>query len=135
MGSTTRDETVKPRPSRKDYKQTLLPTKFSPRFWSDCDARLSVVRCILSRYKTVREACGGEESVQRDILAQRIAFFSIYIETTEIALSKGEPVDFGSYVQCVNTLIGLIRIVGLDKRIKTATDLQSYIHEKERRAA
>ena len=119
------------KPTRRDNKETLLPAKFSPRFWTDCDSRLAVVRNIRSRYHLLREACGGDESPQRDLLVQRIAFLAILIETSEVTAAEGGYIDTGVYVQSLNAFTGLLKTVGLDRRIKNVSDLKSYLEERE----
>ena len=79
----------------------------------------------------LREAVGGHESPQRDLLAQRIAFLAILIETFEVNAAEGQPFNVGSYVQAVNGFTGLIKTVGLEKRIKNVKDLQTYLEERE----
>jgi hypothetical protein len=134
MGQTAtapaRRATVKP--SKRENKEAFLPTKFLPRFWKDCDARLSVIQNIRGRHHLLSEACGGNESPQRELLAQRIAFLAILIETWEINAAEGESFDVGRYTQAVNAFLGLIKTVGLDKRIKSAKDLRTYLEEKDR---
>jgi len=129
MGGLSGDRTTKP--SKRENKQAALPVKFSPRFWTDCDSRLAIVRNIRSRYHLLREACGGNESPQRDLLVQRIAFLAILIETSEVIAAEGGQVDMGVYVQSVNAFTGLIKTVGLEKRIKNVTDLKTYLDERE----
>lgn len=132
MGSTATAKKQTVKPSRKNNKEASLPVKFSPRFWKDCDARLAVIQNIRSRQHLICEACGGNESPQRNLLSQRIAFLAILIETWEIAAAEGEPFDVGRYTQSVNAFLGLIKAVGLEKRIKSTKDLKAYLDERER---
>src|SRR5688572_14718116 len=122
------------KPSRKDNKQVSLPLKFTARLLDDCDARLAVIKNIRSRYHILSEACGGNESPQRDLLAKRIAFLAILIESAEVTAAEEGYIDQGVYVQSVNALTGLLKTVGLDKRIKSAKDLSAYLAEKERKS-
>lgn len=125
-------KTLKPR--RRENKDASLPAKFSPRFWDHCDSRLAVVRNIRSRYNLLRDACGGHESPQRDLLVQRIAFLAILIETSEVIAAEGGHIDVGIYVQSLNAFTGLIKTVGLEKRVKNVTDLKAYLDSRERKA-
>lgn len=116
---------------RQDAAQGLTLTKqFKPRFWEDADSRVSVVRQIRRRYELLKSHCGGEESIQRDLLCQRATFLSVHIETLEVEAAEGSGLDVGSYVQSLNCLNGLLKTLGLDKRVKNVTDLKTYLEEK-----
>lgn len=118
------------KPSRKGNKLPSLSSRFSPRFWENSDARISVVKTIRRRYQLLKEHCGGEESYQRDLLCQRVAFISIILETQEVQAAEGGDIDLGSYIQATNGLTGLLKTLGLDKRIKSVRDLSSYLKER-----
>jgi hypothetical protein len=123
------------KPARRDNKQAAIPATFTPRFWNDCDSRLAVIRNIRSRYHVLREAVGGDISPQRDLLAQRIAFLAILIESAEVRAAEGGELDHGVYVQSVNALTGLLKAVGLERRVKQAGSLSKYLEQREQEAA
>src|SRR6185503_5636438 len=101
-----------------------IPKRFTPRFWDDSDGRCAVVKTILRRYERIKEDAGGGESYQRDLLCQRVAFISIILETQEVkAAEGGEGFDLGVYTQATNALTGLLKTLGLDKRMKNVSDL------------
>jgi hypothetical protein len=106
--------------------------KFKPRFWQDSDSRIAVVKTIRRRYELLKEHAGGHESYQRDILCQRAAFLSIILETHEVRAAEGGDLDIGAYVQACNGLSGLLIRLGLEKRIRNANDLRTYLEGKER---
>lgn len=122
-------DTIK-RKTKQGHKDIALPKKFVPRFWADSDSRISIVKAIKRRVQLLREHAGGGESVQRDLLCQRIAFLSILIESQEVAAVSGGAFDSGSFVQSVNALLGLLKTVGLDKRIRNVGDLKTYLDER-----
>ena len=114
-----------------DERQLIaLPNRFVPRFWEQSDMRIAVVRSIKGRYEQIKRDAGGSESVQRDLLCQRVAFFSVILETFEVRAAEGAGIDLGVYTQATNALIGLLKTLGLDKRIKSVNDLQSYLKSK-----
>lgn len=117
--------------SRRERRHVLIPMKFRPRFWSDSDARISVVKTIKRRYELLREHAGGNESCQRDMLCHRAAFLSIILETKEVEAAEGGGLDIGSYIQAVNGLSGLLIRLGLSKHVKNVTDLQTYLEGKD----
>lgn len=117
----------------KRRRRALIPCEFRPRFWADSDARLAVVRCIKRRYELLKDHAGGDESFQRDLLCQRLAFISIILETQEVRAAEGGNLDLGAYVQAVNALQGLLKTLGLERRVKQAGDLHAYVSQKEKK--
>lgn len=116
-------------------KVAVMPRTFCPRFWESSDARIAVVKIIKKRYERLKADAGGDESYQRDLLIQRAAFMSILIETQEVEAAESRDFDLGVYTQATNTLMGLLKTLGLEKRIKSVGDLQSYLAEKKEQAA
>lgn len=114
----------------RNRKPVAFSKKFKPRFWEDSDSRCAVVRTLRKRYALVRAHCGGEESVQRDMLCQRVVFLSAILETQEVLAAEGKGLELGSYIQAVNGLTGLLKTLGLDKRVKNVTDLRAYLNQK-----
>lgn len=111
--------------------EIAMPGRFNPRFWEDSDSRIGVVKLIRRRVELLKAHAGGNESAQRDLLCQRCAFVSLILETKEVEAAEGKGLDLGSYVQGVNCLQGLLRTLGLDKRVKSAGGLQEYLKDKE----
>ncbi len=118
--------------SRRQQKRLSLALhkQFKPYFWQDADSRIAVVRIIRNRVERMKSDAGGSESYQREILCQRAVFISILLETAETRAAEGEPFDMGAYVQGVNALMGLLKALGLEKRVKSAGGLKEYLDSK-----
>lgn len=125
-------ETLRKQARRSQKRQSVsIKGSFKPRFWEDSDSRISVVKLIRRRYELLKSHAGGNESAQRDLLCQRCAFVSVILETKEVEAAEGNDLDLGSYVQGINCLVGLLRALGLEKRIKNVTDLKTYLEGKK----
>ncbi|MHC1769015.1 MAG: hypothetical protein AB9869_32815 [Verrucomicrobiia bacterium] len=107
-----------------------LRKRFVPRFWEDADQSLPVVKVIKQRYSELREATGAD-SMQRDLLCQRASFLTLRLEAMEVDAIQGGPFDSGVYVQALNSLLGLLKVLGLDRTVKSVTDLRTYLKEHE----
>jgi hypothetical protein len=107
-----------------------LPGRFVPRFWDEADGRQMMVKEIKRRYEQLREDVGAA-SYQKDLLAQRAIFISVQLETMEANAVEGKAFDAGRYTQMVNTLLGLLKALGLERYIKHAADLRTYLKERE----
>jgi len=117
---------------KKPDKEIELPTKFVPQFWNNSDGRISVVRIIRQRYEELKADCGAN-SVQKDILCQRATFVCIQLETMEVEATKTGKFSSGKYTQMLNTLMGLLRTLGLERQAKQVECLESYVIEKKKK--
>jgi hypothetical protein len=113
------------RPARSSNGGTL-PVRFVPKFWTDADRRVALVREIESRVERMK-ADANADSYQKEVLAERAVFIVSLLETAERDAIEGvKALDTGSYVQSVNALIGLLRALGLERRVK-ALGLAEYV--------
>jgi hypothetical protein len=104
-----------------------LPITFRPKFWEGADRRAAVVREVERRVELFKGDCGGGDSVQRRTLCERAAFITILLETAEVlAIDEKKPFDSGAYTQQTNTLLGLLKALGLEKRV-AARGLKAYV--------
>ena len=110
-----------------------LPERFVPRFWDECDGRIALVREIRRRVDLLKTDTASD-SYQKDILCERAIFIACQLETQERAAIERGKFDAGRYTQMANTLVGLLRSLGLERRAKKLDDLQSYVASKGRRA-
>ena len=115
--------------SRKKPSKSI-PARFEPKFWTQADSRLAIVRQIRERYEILK-AHAGADSVQRDILCQRATFLTVLLETAEREAIESGKLDAGSYTQSVNALLGLLRALGLQKSRQHVTNLKAYVAERE----
>jgi len=91
------------------------PGGHTPRFWSDVDNRLCCVKRIKRRLEKLR-AGGHVDTYEKELLAQRACFLSLHIEELERDSVEGKKIDKGSYVQAVNCLMGILRVLGLGSK-------------------
>jgi hypothetical protein len=110
-----------------------ISKKFSPKFLEDLDTRYHVTRLLRQRVDILLQDAGGDESVQRALLCRRAAFLSIILETAESeCLSKG-TFDQPGYTQSLNSLTGVLKALGLERRLKTVGGLTTYLAGKEKK--
>jgi hypothetical protein len=107
-------------------KRVELPGRFVPGFWNNADGRSMAVKEIRRRYRNLREDA-AVDSYQKDLLVQRAVFIALQLETMEIAAASGKPFDAGVYTQMTNSLLGLLKSLGLEKQVTKVANLKSYI--------
>src|SRR5580658_7890531 len=119
-----------PRATRADNGGTL-PMRFTPKFWTDADRRVALVREIESRVERMK-ADAGADSFQKETLAERAVFLIAMLETAERdAIENVKPLDTGQYVQAVNSLIGVLKALGLERAAKKVGSLAEYVEAKK----
>lgn len=119
-----------------------IPDKYSPDFAERLDKRTSIAKAICGRIETIESDMGGAESLShaRRSLIRRTVWLEAIIEHSEQKLAAGEGIDLGGHIQAINTLIGLCRLIGLERRAKPVESLRDVYRadaaaEPERRVA
>ena len=114
----------------KRHKPNELPDKFRIGFLSELDKRTNVFQILKDRYATVIDDCGGEAELShvKKSLIERFVWLEAVLQDMEIRMASGElPKDAVSkWVQAVNSLVGLARVLGLE-RVTKSVDLESYL--------
>lgn len=109
-----------------------IPANFTNDWLEKLDGRTSLARAVQSRYKALTHDLGGMDdlSYQRRSLCKRAIYMEAIIEQQEAALSRGEDVDQGKLTQAVNTLIGLLKTLGLERKARDVPNLTDYLNKK-----
>lgn len=118
--------------TRQERKaEVSIPDRFVPQFWDGIDGRCSIVKEIRTRYDAMKTDAGAD-SCQKDLLVQRAVFISVQLETMECMAAENGKFDPGVYTQMTNTLMGILKTLGLEKRIKEVTNLRAYVAGSQR---
>ena len=110
-------------------KTSELPERYSEDWLAKLDGRTAIARVIRDRLEDLQTDLGGRDqlSYQQRSLAKRAIWMEAVIEQQEIALSRGEPVDQGKLTQAVNSLIGLLKTLGLERKARDIPSLRDYM--------
>lgn len=113
-------------------KAQAIPDKYSPNWLDSLDKRTGLAQEIHSRYKALSDDLGGHDalSYQKRALVSRALFVELSIQQQEQALAAGGELDSGRYTQQVNTLLGLLKTLGLERASREVPDLASFIKSK-----
>lgn len=119
--------------AKKKRKKPRLPATFDVRFLELADQRTSAMRLVRERFETLSQHA-GVDSLQKELLCRRATFLSLQLESIEVRAIEGdEAVDLGKYSVMLNTFLGVLKALGLDKQIPKSLDsLQNYVAKKER---
>ena len=117
-------------------KQTDIPSEYSADWLEKLDGRTRLAQAVHRRYETLAADLGGLDalSYQQRSICKRAIWMEAIIEQQEAALARGEEVDQGKLTQAVNTLIGLLKTLGLERKATDVPDLQSYLRSRQGQA-
>ena len=113
-------------------KSSELPDRYSEDWLAKLDGRTAIARVIRDRLEDLQTDLGGRDSLsyQQRSLTKRAVWMEAVIEQQEIALSRGEPVDQGKLTQAVNSLIGILKTLGLQRKAKDIHSLSDYMEAR-----
>ena len=118
-------------PGKAGMKSDLpreLPERYSEDFLSGMDGRVRLVKELRARLRQLQADMGGESTLSyaRQSLSKRAIFIEAQLEDFEMQLAQGNDVELGSYIQMTNSLIGLFKTLGLERKAKDIS-LRDYI--------
>jgi hypothetical protein len=108
---------------------TQLPAEYSADWLERIDKRTKIWRALLPRIQRLEDDAGGADNLPhaKRSLCRRAAFLELLGETLELRFTAGEPIDVGAYTQTVNTLLGLYRLLGLERRQRPVRRLREIM--------
>lgn len=115
---------------RKQGEKTVeVPKTFTPRLWEDADGRIAIVkkiRRLAARYKED----SGADTIMKETLCDRAAFLRVRIESYESEGAAGKAIPENVLAAMTNTLMGVLKSVGLNKQASKSLDLETYLKSK-----
>lgn len=107
-----------------------LPDNYEARWLDKLDKRTKVARAVLSRIADLESDAGGAEnlSTARRSLIRHAAWLDAIVDSYELQLASGQPLDVGAHTQALNSLLGLYRLLGLERRQKPLRSLREHLN-------
>lgn len=69
-------------------------------------------------------------SYQRRSLAWRFVYLESWLEGQERALAEGKKIDEARYLAAINSYVGLLGRLGLERRARPVSTLEGYLAKK-----
>ena len=109
-----------------------LPQRYSADWIEKLDGRTTLAKVVQSRLAELQADLGGPGalSYQERSLTRRAVWLEALIESREAALARGEEIEEGAHTQSINSLMGVWKALGLQRRAKDVTDLATYLRSK-----
>jgi hypothetical protein len=107
-----------------------IPNRYTPDFAERLDKRTSIAKAIRGRIETIETDMGGAEALShaRRSLVRRVVWLEAIIEHTEQQLAAGKGIDLGGHTQAINSLLGLYRLLGLERRQRAVRTLREVMN-------
>jgi hypothetical protein len=108
-----------------------LPDGYRAGWLDKLDRRTKVARAILQRIGSLTSDAGGPDGLShaRTSLIRRAAFLEAICESHELKLAAGEEIDIGSYTQTLNSMLGLYRLLGIERKARNVRGLHEHMRE------
>jgi hypothetical protein len=123
-------------PDHVPVKFSKPPVKYEAGFLAKLDKRTEVYQLLNDAYQEVVGDIGGVENLShvQVCLAERFCFLEFVLRGIEHRIAT-EPNKSGKllsrWVQALNSLVGLGRTIGLERRVKKIANLRTYIEDKK----
>jgi hypothetical protein len=127
------------RREKRPLKTDTLPARYEKGFLSKMDGRIELARELRAAYAELTDDLGGVDSLShvKRVLAERFVWLTAILRGIELQIADGgkkESADLlAKWIQGLNSLTGLARTLGLERKAKRLDDLQSYVAKKSRR--
>lgn len=113
--------------SRKRIRVTKIqhvPSKFRHGFLSDIDGRTELSRTLRGNFEQIVQDVGGASEVShvKKALIERFVWLEAILQDIEQSLVSGEMSKteaIGRWVQAINSLTGLAKVLGIDRKSRT----------------
>jgi|GEM_PF-2040353 len=112
------------------------PKRFETGFLAKLDKRTEIFQLLKTAYDEITSDCGGAENLSHVqlCLAERFTFLEFVLRGLERQIAenpKKSETILSRWIQALNSLTGLAKTIGLERRAKKIANLQTYIKERK----
>jgi len=115
-------------------KLSNIPDQFTAGYLDRLDGRSKVAVEMRARWSAMTADLGGEDrlSYAQRSLVERALWLEHWLHVQERALADGDyqQFDAGRWTQACNALQGILKTLGIERKAKDVTDLQTYLRQK-----
>jgi len=109
--------------------KATLPNTYRAGWLDKLDKRTKVARAIMQRISALTSDAGGADNLShaKMSLIRRAAFLEAICESHELQLAGGQEINVGAYTQSLNSLLGLYRLLGIERVARTVRTLHEHL--------
>lgn len=115
-------------------KLAEIPERFAAGYIDRLDGRTAIAVTMRNRWQQMTDDLGGADrlSYAQRSLVERALWLEHWLAVQEEALASGDCGNFdaGRWTQACNSLMGILKTLGIERRQKDVTDLQTYLRQK-----
>lgn len=106
-----------------------LPDNYSATWLDKLDKRTKIARAVLDRIAALESDAGGADALStvRRSLIRHAAWLDAIVDSHELRLAAGEALDVGAYTQALNSLLGLFKVLGLERKPHNVKRLHEHL--------
>lgn len=125
----------------RERKQNKLPAKYEKGFIRKMDGRTEIARELRAAFDEIVADQGGIEGLShvRRSLVERFCWLEAVLRSLELRIAEADKAEtaelLSRWIQALNSLVGLGKCIGLERRARKVDDLRSYVASKSRRAS
>ena len=111
--------------------KATLPDTYRAGWLDKLDKRTKVAKAIMQRIASLTSDAGGADTLShaKTSLIRRAAFLECICEAHEIKLAGGQEIDIGGYTQSLNSMLGLYRLLGIERVARPIRRLHEHMRE------
>lgn len=118
-------------------KYRELPKKYELNLLQKVDRRSEIYKALKRSYDAIVADLGGRDELSHAklMLIERLVFLEAVLETIEHQIAaepKTSPKTMSRWIQGLNSLQGLARTIGLERKPRKAGDLRAYVEGRRK---
>jgi hypothetical protein len=111
------------------------PKRFEANFLAKMDRRTEIFQQLKTAYDEITADCGGAENLSHVMLAlcERFVFLEFTLQNLEARIAdnpKNADEFISKWIQACNSVTGLAKTLGLEKRVRKVKNLREYVEGK-----
>jgi hypothetical protein len=118
-------------------KYRELPAKYELNLLQKVDRRSEVYKKLKRSYNAIVDDLGGKDELAHAklMLVERLVFLEAVLETLEHQITtepKASPKMLSRWIQGLNSLQGLAKTIGIERKPRKAGDLRAYVEGRRK---
>jgi hypothetical protein len=119
----------------KSSKSRSLPARYEVGFLRDLDQRTELFQRLNAVYQAIIDDAGGAANLSHVKLAliERFVFLEATLQSCELEIAtdpKRADELLGKWIQGVNSLQGIAKTIGLERRLSRTANLKAYVEAR-----
>ena len=110
----------------KETDLLALTESYKPGWLDDADKRRKEVNAVIAAREALIRDLGGDLSVQKEMIVDRVIFLHLRLTTLERKFLDGGEIDWQHFTYVSNVFVGLLAKVGLERIPKQVATLSQY---------